>query len=226
METYYKMSINTVIFDLDGTLLDTLDDLHASVNHALAQSGFPLRTRDEVRAFVGNGIRKLIERAVPDGTGAEDTERVFELFKAHYSAHCRDSTAPYPGMSELMSALKSAGYKLGVVSNKADAPVKELIAHFFPDTFGAVIGERSGVRRKPAPDSVLSALGELGSSREEAVYVGDSDVDAQTAQNALLPCILVSWGFKSRAFLETLGADAIADSTAELGVFVEKLGKV
>lgn len=226
METYYEMSISTVIFDLDGTLLDTLDDLHASVNHALAQSRLPLRTRDEVRAFVGNGIHKLIERAVPEGTGAEDTERVFECFKAHYSVHCRDNTAPYPGMSELLSALKGTGYRLGVVSNKADAPVKELIAHFFPDTFGAVIGERSGVRRKPAPDSVLSALGELGSSREEAVYVGDSDVDAQTAQNAHLPCILVSWGFKSREFLETLGADAIADSTAELGMFVEKLGKI
>lgn len=215
---------NTVIFDLDGTLLDTLGDLHASVNHALGEVGLPLRSRDEVRRFVGNGIRLLMERAVPEGTPDELTDAAFEAFKTHYSAHCRDTTAPYPGIRELLAELKAAGLRLGVVSNKADAPVNELIGHYFPGVFGAVIGERPGVRRKPAPDAVLTALETLGAQTDDCVYVGDSDVDAQTAQNAGVPCILVSWGFKDRAFLETLGAYAIADSAPDVRWLVEKLG--
>lgn len=213
---------DTVIFDLDGTLLDTLDDLHASVNHALSSFNLPLRTRDEVRSFVGNGIKKLIERAVAQNADAETCSRVFDCFKAHYLLHCREKTAPYPGICELLSELKDSGCKLGVVSNKADAPVKELIDYYFPGIFGAVIGEREGVRRKPAPDSVLAALAQLESEPSGAVYVGDSDVDALTAANAGLPCVLVSWGFKDRGFLGTLDALGIADSTAELSAFISK----
>lgn len=202
----------TVIFDLDGTLLNTLSDLHNSTNFALRSEGLPERSLDEVRNFVGNGIRKLIERAVPDCCTPEVIERTFESFKAHYSAHCMESTAPYPGIESLLRTLKSRGYALGVVSNKADAPAKALVAHYFPGMFDSVVGERENVRKKPAPDAVLETLRALGSDMADAVYVGDSDVDFHTAQNAGCRCILVSWGFKTRAFLDGLGGTAVDDT--------------
>lgn len=204
------------IFDLDGTLLDTLEDLKNSVNYALSANGLPERSLDEVRRFVGNGIRLLIERAVPQGTAAELTDAVFADFKAHYSAHSMDTTAPYAGIAELLAELKSEGRLLGVVSNKADAPAKALIRHYFPDTFDSVVGEREGVRKKPAPDSVLETMSELDCKAEDCVYIGDSDVDFMTAKNAGCDCILVSWGFRSRQQLEVLGADKIADSVDSL----------
>ncbi len=203
------------IFDLDGTLLYTLEDLHASTNFALDSEGLPLRSLDEVRRFVGNGIRKLIERAVPPDTPPEQLERVFETFKRHYSANCMVLTRPYPGIPEALTALKAQGFRLGVVSNKADAPAKALIAHYFPDTFDSVVGERESVRKKPAPDSVLETLRSLGCTAEDAVYIGDSDVDGQTAANSGCDCVLVSWGFRSRDVLEAFGCP-IADDTAEL----------
>ncbi len=203
------------IFDLDGTLLYTLEDLHASTNFALDSEGLPLRSLDEVRRFVGNGIRKLIERAVPPDTPPEQLERVFETFKRHYSANCMVLTRPYPGIPEALTALKARGFRLGVVSNKADAPAKALIAHYFPDTFDSVVGERESVRKKPAPDSVLETLRSLGCTAEDAVYIGDSDVDGQTAANSGCDCVLVSWGFRSRDVLEAFDCP-IADDTAEL----------
>ena len=203
------------IFDLDGTLLYTLEDLHASTNFALDSEGLPLRSLDEVRRFVGNGIRKLIERAVPPDTPPEQLERVFETFKRHYSANCMVLTRPYPGIPEALTALKAQGFRLGVVSNKADAPAKALIAHYFPDTFDSVVGERESVRKKPAPDSVLETLRSLGCTAEDAVYIGDSDVDGQTAANSGCDCVLVSWGFRSRDVLEAFDCP-IADDTAEL----------
>ena len=204
-----------VIFDLDGTLLYTLEDLHASTNFALESEGLPGRSLDEVHRFVGNGIRKLIERAVPQGTAPELTDRVFAAFVRHYEANCMVLTRPYPGIPELLARLRDRGVKLGVVSNKADEPVKALIAHYFPNTFDSVVGERENVRKKPAPDSVLETVRSLGCTVEDAVYVGDSDVDGRTAANAGCRCVLVSWGFRGRQTLEPFGCP-IADNAREL----------
>lgn len=204
-----------VIFDLDGTLLYTLEDLHASTNFALESEGLPARSLDEVRRFVGNGIRKLIERAVPQGTAPELTDRVFAVFVRHYDANCMVLTRPYPGIPELLMRLKEQGAKLGLVSNKAEEPAKALIAHYFPGVFDSVVGERENVRKKPAPDSVLETVRSLGCTIEDAVYVGDSDVDGRTAVNAGCDCVLVSWGFRGRETLEPFGCP-IADSAQEL----------
>lgn len=209
------MSEKIVIFDLDGTLLNTLSDLHDSTNYALRSVGLPERSIDEVRRFVGNGIRKLIERAVPSDCAPETLECCFECFKTHYSAHCMETTAPYPGIAELLCALKGEGCALGVVSNKADAPAKALVAHYFPNVFDSVVGERENVRKKPAPDAVLETLRSLGGDIESCVYVGDSDVDFHTAQNAGCRVVLVSWGFKTREFLDGFGA-AVADDARQL----------
>lgn len=210
-----------IIFDLDGTLLNTLSDLHASTNYALSTEALPTRSLDEVRTFVGNGIRKLIERAVPDNCPQDTLERVFAAFKAHYAENCMNTTVPYPGITELLHALKAKGYKLGVVSNKADAPVKALISHYFPDAFDSVVGEREGVRRKPAPDAVFETVRTLGSDISQTLYIGDSEVDSQTAKNAGCDCVLVSWGFKSREFLDSLGG-AVVDSVRELYSVIEE----
>lgn len=211
-----------VIFDLDGTLLNTLEDLCCSANFALMSEALPERSLDEVRRFVGNGIRKLIERAVPEGTGAEQTERVFSAFKTHYTANCEVKTAPYEGIRELLLSLKARGVLLGVVSNKADEPVRELMGHYFPDTFDSVVGEREGVRKKPAPDSVLETVRSLGCRICDAVYVGDSDVDFHTAENAGCACVLVSWGFREAELLKSFGVP-VAGGAAELLSELEKL---
>ncbi len=209
------------VFDLDGTLLYTLEDLHASTNFALTGEGLPARSLDEVRRFVGNGIRKLIERAVPPDTPPEQLERVFDAFSRHYSENCMVLTRPYPGIPETLAALRARGFKLGVVSNKADAPAKALIAHYFPDTFDSVVGERGSVRKKPAPDSVFETLRSLGCAVEDAVYIGDSDVDGQTAKNSGCDCVLVSWGFRSRETLESFGCPIADDTDMLLKILTE-----
>ncbi len=216
--------ITTVVFDLDGTLLDTLDDLTDSVNYALAQNGFPPRGEEEVRRFVGNGVRTLVERAVPaGGAGGERIEAVFDCFKRHYVDHCTVKTDLYPGVGDMLRGLKAAGYKVAIVSNKLQGGVDELCRRFFRDTVQVAVGERAGVRRKPAPDMVEIALRELGAGREEAVYVGDSDVDLATAARAGLPCISVSWGFRDRDFLKRSGAVRLADSPADVLPLLESL---
>ena len=207
---------HTAIFDLDGTLLDTLQDLADSANYALALHRLPARTVDEIRQFVGNGVGLLIRRAVPEGTEPEVEEQVLRDFRAHYLLNMENKTAPYPGVPELLDALGKAGVRTAVVSNKFDGAVKGLCQNYFGGRIGAAIGESQGVARKPAPDTVFRALAELGAPREGAVYVGDSDVDIQTAQNAGLPCVSVSWGFRSRDFLTGHGAAVIADSVEEL----------
>lgn len=214
------MKKKLIIFDLDGTLLDTLGDLHASVNFALELQGLPPRSLEEVRSFVGNGIFNLICRSVPQGTSEEILNAVFEAFKARYAAHSMDLTRPYEGIGELLSRLKAAGCRLGVVTNKADFAAKPIIAHYFPGLFDSVVGEREGVRRKPAPDTVLEVMRSLSCTPEDSVYVGDSDVDLQTAENAGCRCIGVSWGFRGRAFLEEKGAELIADSAEELAAML------
>lgn len=205
-----------IIFDLDGTLLDTLDDLHTSVNTALATFSYPLRTREEVRSFVGNGIAKLIERAL--GGKTQDFEAVLAAFKAHYGAHCMDKTQAYAGIASLLQALKNKGIKAAVVSNKADFAVQKLAKEYFGDLLCMAVGEDEarGIRKKPAPDSLLSVLERLGVAKENAVYVGDSEVDIQTAQNAGVACISVTWGFKDKEFLIENGGKIFADNAEEL----------
>ncbi len=205
----------TIIFDLDGTLLNTLEDLTNSVNHALSQMGYPERTLNEVRFMVGNGVRTLMERAVPASICTEDFETCFMLFKEYYDAHCNDNTRPYAGILELLYALKERGYRLAIVSNKIDHAVKALQKLYFQDVTVA-IGEKDGLRRKPEPDMVHAALRELQVSTGEAVYIGDSDVDIQTAANSGLDCICVSWGFRDTAFLQAHGATTIIDHPEEL----------
>ena len=200
------MKYKAIIFDLDGTLTDTLEDLFISVNHALQSCGLPERNLDEVRRFVGNGVRKLIERAVPEGTDTTLLEQCFDAFRAHYVIHCQDHTRLYRGVASLLTALNAKGYRMAVVSNKLQAGVTELAATFFNGVIDVAIGEQPGVPKKPAPDMVLMALSHLGVSADEAVYVGDSDV-----ANAGLPCISVLWGFRSRDFLVAHGATVLAE---------------
>jgi phosphoglycolate phosphatase len=211
-------SFSTYIFDLDGTLLDTLGDLAASVNYALRTHGMPEHSVDDVRRFVGNGVRKLMERAVPDGPDNPRFDAAFATFRQHYMAHSLDTTRPYEGIPEALEALKARGCHLAVVSNKMMAATQELCRHFFPDTIEVAIGEdeAAGIRRKPAPDTVFAALKALGVGKENAVYVGDSDVDIQTACNAGLPCISVLWGFRDRDFLICHGAQTFITHPAEL----------
>ena len=210
------MRYQAVIFDMDGTLLNTLEDLRAALNYALERCGYPTRSLREVRAFVGNGIRRLIERGVPEGTDAAACDRVQAVFMPYYSAHCADRTRPYPGVTELLRRLRAAGVRTAVVSNKADAAVQALVRQYFDGLFDAAVGERTGVRKKPAPDMTRAALEALGCGPEQAVYVGDSEVDLETAQNAGLPPVLVSWGFRDSAFLWERGAEVIVDSAEAL----------
>ena len=208
----------TAVFDLDGTLLNTIEDLWISTNAALSAHDMPTHTLDDVRRFVGNGIRKLIERAVPAGTGAAEQDTVYEDFCAHYAAHCEDHTGPYPGIPELLANLRAAGVRLAVVSNKGDFAVQELVARQFPDAFDAVLGENeaAGIRKKPAPDMVEAALTRMGASHEGMAYIGDSEVDVQTAANVGCPCISCTWGFRSVDDLLAAGATTFVDSPAEL----------
>ena len=208
--------VNAVVFDLDGTLLDTLWDLAEAVNAALAQNGLPQRTLEEVRNFVGNGIELLMIRAVPEGKNNPKFEETFQSFKSYYAAHCKDNTKPYAQIIELMEQLKARGIKMGIVSNKIDFAVKELDRDFFAAYTSAAIGEMEGIKRKPAPDTVYKALEEMGVDKTKVVYVGDSDVDIETAKNAGIPCISVTWGFRSVDELKAAGASVFAGSAGEL----------
>ena len=213
MNTY-----KTFIFDLDGTLLDTLGDLAAAVNYALREHGMPEHSIDDVRRFVGNGVRKLMERAIPDGTANPEFEATFATFRQYYMAHSLDTTRPYDGIPEMLAALKARGCRLAVVSNKMMAATQELCQYFFPDTIEVAIGENEaeGIRKKPAPDTVFAALRQLGVGEEDAVYVGDSDVDLETARQSGLPCISVLWGFRDRDFLIKHGAKTFVSAPQEL----------
>ena len=209
--------VKTYIFDLDGTLLDTLQDLAAATNYALRQNGMPEHSLDDIRRFVGNGVRKLIERAVPGGTDASRLNSVFSDFRNYYMKHSLDSTRPYDGIKEMLQELSRKGCKMAVVSNKMMAATQELVAHFFPE-IEVAIGEHeaAGIRKKPAPDMVMEALRQLGAEKENAIYVGDSDVDVETAHNAGIPCISVLWGFRNRDFLLQHGAQRFIESPEEL----------
>ena len=211
------MTYKTYIFDLDGTLLDTLQDLASSVNYALRHHHMPEHSIDDIRRFVGNGVRLLMERSVPDGAANPQFESTFATFREYYMLHSLDTTCPYEGISEVIRQLKERGCRLAVVSNKMMTATQELVAHFFPE-IEVAIGEHEaeGIRKKPAPDTVFEALRRLGVAQDEAVYVGDSDVDLQTARNAGLPCISVLWGFRDRDFLLQHGATTLIEHPSEL----------
>lgn len=207
---------STYIFDLDGTLLNTLGDLAASCNFALREMNMPQRTINEVRLFVGNGVGKLIERAVPAGTSEEVTEETLAIFRRHYLEHGLDSTMPYDGINELLTELKGRGKNVAVVSNKFYDATRNLCHHFFSDTITVAIGEKEGINKKPAPDTVFAALEELGVTNKDAVYVGDSEVDIQTARNCGIPCISVLWGFRDEDFLLENGATVFARKPSDI----------
>ena len=207
-----------VIFDLDGTLLNTLDDLADSTNYALSRFGYPTRTIEEVRQFVGNGVAKLIERAIPEGKNNPNFEKCLAIFKENYAQNMYNKTAPYNGIIEMLSNLKSKGIKIAVVSNKFDLAVKELCKKYFEGFIDFAAGEyeAQGIKKKPAPDTVISVLNEFNFASEDAVYVGDSDVDIMTAKNSKMPCISVTWGFRDEKFLLENGATILINAPSEI----------
>ena len=207
------------VFDLDGTLLDTLDDLTNSVNAALQHVGLPTHTRDAVRGFVGNGVRLLMERAIPGGSEHPLFNTAFDFFRQHYMIHGKDNTCPYPGVMSLLSELKLRGKKIAVVSNKFYDATRSLCSEYFGELVDVAVGEREDIRKKPAPDLVNEAFRQLGVSQDDslsAVYIGDSDVDIDTAKNSHLPCISVLWGFRSREFLLDHGATTFVSEPMEI----------
>lgn len=210
------MKYELIIFDLDGTILNTLEDLTDSVNHALIKYGYPTRTMEEVRSFVGNGLMMLTRRAIAPETDETMIQTVLAEQKAYYKEHCSDKTMPYAGIMELLGDLKEAGCKLAVVSNKADYAVQILCEQYFPGIFHMSVGEKENVRKKPAPDSVNTVLQELQVEKTKAVYVGDSEVDIETAKNAGLDAVLVTWGFRDAGFLQERGAKTLVNTANEL----------
>lgn len=216
MPPHAQFNFETYIFDLDGTLLSTLEDLKRSTNYALKVNGFPKRTLEEVRVFVGNGVKKLIERAVPDGQDNPLYEKVLADFREHYMEHRLDNTLPYPGIMEMLDELKARGKNIAVVSNKFYNATQALCQHFFGDMVDVAIGEREDIKKKPAPDTVNEALRLLNADRQKAVYIGDSDVDVLTARNCGIPCISVLWGFRDRDFLIRHGATIFVEKPQQI----------
>ena len=207
---------DTCIFDLDGTLTDTLEDLKNSVNYAMRAIGCPERTADEVRRFVGNGVYKLIERSIDKKASEADFQKALDAFKEHYMLHLNDNTAPYSGISELLEQLNAMNVKCAVVSNKDDDAVKSIVKGFFGNLISFSQGRKDSVPPKPSPQAVFEIMKKLGSEKEKTVYVGDSDVDVETAHNAGLKCIGVTWGFRDRELLIKSGADYMADCPREI----------
>ncbi len=209
--------IDTIIFDLDGTLLNTLEDLRDSVNYALKEQSLPHRTLGEIRSFVGNGIKLLVERAVPDEFRGTDVEKkCFDTFCVYYKAHMEDKTAPYDGINEMLSTVKKAGYKTAIVTNKADFAAQDLCRRMFGDNIDLIVGSTDDRPNKPAPDGVFYALDKMNSSVEHTVFVGDADTDILTAKNAGLVSIGVLWGFRDREIIENEGAEYIVETVKEL----------
>lgn len=211
-----EKTYSAIIFDLDGTLLDTLEDLQKSVNTAMKVCGFPEHSLEEIRNFVGNGLQRLMELSVPNGKENPQFEKALQAFKEDYQIHCNDKTKAYHGVIPLLKKLKEHHIKMAIVSNKPDFGVKKLQEIYFKGLVEAAIGQRESLKRKPAPDMVLEALKELKTEKEKTIYIGDSEVDLATARNAGLSCISVAWGFRSKEFLEQQGATKIVLSVEEL----------
>lgn len=209
-----------VVFDLDGTLLDTLTDLWNAVNVACKSKGFPPRTRLQVRRDLGNGLQRLLKLSLPKDVDENRFKCIFQAFRQYYLNHCNEATHPYEGIPELLRQLQAAGVKTAIVSNKAHPAVQELRDRYFPETMKVAIGESTQVRWKPAPDTVLQALRELGVDKSQAVYVGDSEVDKATADNVGMDCFLVTWGFRDRGELKALEPAALVDQPEEIGKLV------
>lgn len=213
---------DTVIFDLDGTLLNTLEDLADAVNFVMRKNHYPQRTIEEVRRFVGNGIRRLMELAVPENISETEFEQVFEEFKNYYTEHCQIKTCAYDGVMPLLKHLDENGYAMAIVSNKNHAAVCELNDIYFKDYIEVAIGQKDGIRKKPAPDTVVQALKELGKTKERAVYVGDSEVDFATAKNSGMDCVLVTWGFRNLEELKEFQPVAFVDTAEQLQMILEQ----
>lgn len=210
------MAYKAIIFDLDGTILDTLEDLANSLNYALSVNGYPTRTLDEVRRFIGNGVRMLVRRGCPEGTSEQAQEVVFNSFLPHYDAHCKDLTGPYEGIPALLDALLEQGIATAVVSNKIEPAVIVLCNEHFPGKFSYMVGNRPDLAPKPSPDSVNEVIDKMGLDRNDIVYIGDTEVDIQTAANAGIDCIGVDWGFRDGEYLRTLGAKYIVKTPMEV----------
>ena len=217
------MQVKAIVFDLDGTLLDTLDDLWLSVNYTMDKFDFPRRDRREVRGFLGSGVRVLVEKSLPEDK-KDMTDECLSVFKAYYDVHKDDNTRPYDGVINMLKAVRAAGLKSAIVSNKYDAAVQQLKNITFNGLVDFAVGEGNGIKTKPAPDGVLLALKNLGVSKDEAVYVGDSEVDLKTAENSGLKCVAVTWGFRDRDFLIECGAKNVIDATCELLPLIQKGG--
>ena len=216
------MSYDAILFDMDGTVLNTLDDLHDSVNTALRQFRLPERSIDQVRAALGNGSRYLIEHSVPDGTPSALTEQILAFYEPWYTAHSRIKTRPYPGIPALMRRLRAAGLRLAIISNKPDSAVPALAEEHFPGLLELAVGEREGVRRKPAPDMIFKAVEGLGLPLKRCLFVGDSEVDVATARAAGIDCVSVTWGFRTGDQLREAGASVLVNSADELGEWILK----
>lgn len=210
------MKYKAVLYDMDGTVLDTLGDLVNAVNYTMEHFGYPTRGDKEIMSFLGNGARNLITCSAPKGTAPEKIEEMLEFYLPWYNSHCQILTAPYEGIIELMQELKALGVKQAVISNKQDSAVKPLAAHYFPGLLESALGESEQVKKKPNPDAVLAALAELGVDKSEAIYVGDSEVDVATAINADMDCAAVSYGFRSEEELIAAGAKVICHTVKEL----------
>ncbi len=209
------MKVNSIIFDLDGTLLNTLDDLYVSVNYMLDKFGYPKRTKSEVRSYLGSGVRYLVNCALPDGA-KERTDECLAVFKEYYDVHKDDNTAPYEGIIDMLAEVKAAGIKTAIVSNKYDAAVQQLKEVTFTGGIDFALGEGNGIKPKPAPDGVWLAMDKIGATKDDCIYVGDSEVDMQTADNAGLRCVTVSWGFRDKEDLLARGALNCIDYPNEL----------
>ena len=205
-----------VIFDLDGTLLDTLDDLADAVNHTLGEFNYPQRTKADIRRFLGNGIERLAKQVLPENVTENEFRHVFGVYKEYYTAHCQIKTKAYSGIAELLHSLKAKGYKLAIVSNKNAEAVEALNQTYFAKEVDVAIGQKAGIRKKPAPDTVLMALQALSVDKAEAVYVGDSEVDKATADNTGMDVILVTWGFRDKAELEQLQPNYLVNKPQEI----------
>ena len=213
---------DTIIFDLDGTLLNTLDDLADSVNAIMTQEGYCLRTKDEIREFIGDGAKSLIEKSLPAAANEEEILRCLKLFREHYMKHMQNQTKPYDGIMELLKELKGKGIKIGVVSNKPDEATKEVCRLYFGDLVNVAIGDNAMRKKKPDPDNVFAALTQLNSKRDKTLYVGDSNTDMITAQNAGLISVGVTWGYRSREVLLLEGADYIIDEPGQIVTLISE----